>query len=702
MLNVYERRLVLSYLSNLASRLNHHHPEARALARCIAEHGDLLTVADCPERRIEKTLSDYSQGELSADRWQQLREILEGRQAAARRVRADRTALRIRRLGRDMQLSRTDIGILELLLRYHTRPAIESIVDDVFRDSSRRLVRFFKIGSRALPDLLGLSVGSFSARFATHAPLVHSGLVSIDDDGEIKPIDRLKRLVHTPGNAGVDSRSLLFDTGLPGELEWPDFEHVAEDRNHVENLVKGALQARETGVNVLIYGSPGTGKTQFCKTLAGRLKVKLFNIGEVDEWGHEPSRAERLQELRLAQRLLASGHDSILLFDEMEDLLQVPASGSMTNFGRFNRGPLRAGGSKVFLNRLLEQNAVPTLWTSNSARQTCPTVLRRMMFALELRQPSPRVRARIWARQLASHGIEASREEADSMARAYDVTPGVAAGVTAAARLVDGGDIATVHCGVRSLSRLLSGETPPQQAPSKFDPALISADLDPAMLADRLAERGERRVSLCLNGPPGTGKSAYVRYLAERMGLEVVQKRASDLMSMWVGETEQRIAAAFAEARDTRQFLVFDEADSLLADRRFARRTWEVSQVNEMLTWMESHPLPFACTTNFSEHLDPATLRRFDFKIALDYLRLSQAMAAFRTFFGLAPPPGITGLASLTPGDFAVVRRRAEILDKLEDPEALRDMLREECEAKPNRPAAVGFSRSWGASDLPG
>ena len=65
------------------------------------------------------------------------------------------------------------------------------------------------------------------------------------------------------------------------------------------------------------------------------------------------------------------------------------------------------------------------------------------------------------------------------------------------------------------------------------------------------------------------------------MGLEVVQKRASDLMSMWVGGTEQRIAAAFAAARDAEQFLVFDEADSLLADRRFAQRSWEVSQVNE-------------------------------------------------------------------------------------------------------------------------
>ena len=74
------------------------------------------------------------------------------------------------------------------------------------------------------------------------------------------------------------------------------------------------------------------------------------------------------------------------------------------------------------------------------------------------------------------------------------------------------------------------------------------------------------------------------------------------------------------------------------ADRRNAGPSWELSQVNEMLTWMESHPLPFACTTNYAERLDPATLRRFDFKVALDYLSPEQAATAFRLFFRLDPP----------------------------------------------------------------
>ncbi len=326
----------------------------------------------------------------------------------------------------------------------------------------------------------------------------------------------------------------------------------------------------------------------------------------------------------------------------------------------------------------------------NDADEVSPAILRRMMFALELRPPTAAVRARVWARQLDRHDIAASREEVAALAAEFDAAPGVAAGATAAASLA-GGDIAAVRTGVRSLARLLSSDRPPQGAPTRFDPALIRADTDLASLADRLSASEHQRFSLCLQGPPGTGKSAYVRYLAERLGLEILQKRASDLMSMWVGQTEKTIARAFAEARDAGAFLIFDEADSFLADRRLAERSWEVRQVNEMLTWMESHPLPFACTTNFADRLDPATLRRFVFKVTLDYLAPGQAETAFRSYFDLPPPPSLATLAALTPGDFAVVRNKAEILGVLQDPQALAEMLHAECAARPNRPRTIGF-----------
>ena len=696
MLTNYERRLVLSYLTKAVSGLHRESPEAGELTDWVGENADLLALSateieldrEHPRRR-RKARSGLSKGQ-----WRGLRELLaEGGDGAARRVRADRLALRLRSLGREMQLSRTDVAILEIVLRYRSHPVVESLVDAVFEEGRhfRRLTKIFNVRGPALPCFLGISGRTFLARFESDGPLVKTGLVSVDEDGDISVIDRLKRLATAPGNRNVDAHELLLDAAPPGELEWSDFDHIAQARDHVEGLLTGALRAGARGVNVLVHGEPGTGKTEFCRTLARRLGATLYTVGESDDEGDEPTRRERLQELRLAQRLLTGSSRSLLLFDEMEDLLSDAQAFGWMGFMRPRRMAFRPEGSKVFMNRVLEQTPVPTLWTSNSAGETCEAVLRRMMFAVELRQPPSSVRARIWSRQLARHDIESDENDARALAFEYDVTPGVASGVTAAAGLVAGGGLDAVRCGVRSLARVLRKERPPQGVPERFDPALVRADMDLPRLASQLAGRGPAPVSLCLQGPPGTGKSAFVRYLAEQIGLEVVQKRASDLMSKWVGGTEMQIAEAFAEARDAGSFLVFDEADSLLGDRGYAVRSWEVSQVNEMLTWMESHPLPFACTTNFGKHLDPATLRRFVFKVTLDYLSPEQVETALRRFFAVSPPAGLARLTALTPGDFAVVRRKADALGELGKPQHLAEMLRAECDAKPNRPRAIGF-----------
>ena len=693
MLSAYERRLILFYLSNIVPHLRSRDQQAKDLVLWLGENEDqlglpyLLRENDEAQHALERGLRDH---DLPARVWQRVGEASNSALAAARRVRPDRTARRLRHLARATRLSRTDTAILELLLRHRTGSLVALMIDAIGESLHWRRSGF-GLNNPLFPRLLGLSAGAVHRRLAPDAPLITSGLVSIDNDGDLTIIDRLTRLHWVPNEIGVEAQRLLLDKAGPGELFWSDFDHVAGDRDHLARILSGALRSGQKGVNVLIYGPPGTGKTEFCRTLASRLATPLYVVGESDAAGDEPSRRERIQDLRLAQGLLAGDRRSILLFDEMEDLLSGQGEVLAALLGSRRVPERSAEGSKVFMNRILEQTPVPILWTSNAARSTSPVLLRRMTFALELRQPPPKVRERIWARQLKHHGIKASLEDARVLAREFDVTPGVASGVTAAAG-VGGGTVADVRRGVRGLARVLSGDAPPsQRTPDNYDPALIRADLDPVQLADRLAASGARHFSLCLQGPPGTGKSAFIRYLADRLGVEVVQKRASDLMSMWVGGTERNIADAFAEARDAEAFLVFDEADSLLADRRFAERNWEVSQVNEMLTWMENHSFPFACTTNFAERLDPATLRRFTFKIALDYLSPEQARAAFRVYFGTEPPAEIAGLRNLTPGDFPVVRRKAEILGCLGDAKALTAMLRAECEVKAGCPQRIGF-----------
>ena len=730
MLTPYESRLGLTWLANAAERIHHRRPEAAELAEWVsvkverlaaglAGHGcgidaDGLAeiAAECEgvlrrrgdgwqssrsmRRELRAKLGteqmEEGRGVSGRQAWQRLRAALRRASDATQAIGPDATALRLQRLARITRLADTDLQIVEFLLRYQTQPALESLLDDVY---SVGTATFSRCGNRTLKnpaftELLGISPNTLLARCARDAPLVRSGLLAVDDDRDLSVASRLRRLV-SASDEESDPLPLLLGAPAKAELEWQDFDHLGQQRADVEGILRGALDKRAKGVNVLLYGPPGTGKTEFARTLAARLGVALFSVGESDDDGDEPSRSERLADLKLGQSLLRRETGAMLLFDEMDDLL---GEGSSSPFAIFSfLGPRRRSRapSRLFMNRLLEENSTPTLWTVNNAGDIDRAILRRMMFAIELRQPPPPVRQRIWARQLERSGIEASSQDARDLAYEFDATPGVAAGAVAAAALLRDGDLGAVRRGVQSLSRLLDCEKPDQGVPSGFNPAFMQSDEDLEGLADRLCATGKQRFSLCLQGPPGTGKSAWTRYLADRLGLEVTQKRASDLMSMWVGQTEKNIARAFREAADDGFFLVFDEADSLLADRRGAERNWEISQVNEMLTWMERHPLPFACTTNLIEKLDPATLRRFVFKISVGYMDTSRVNAMFRAWFDLTPPAALGSLQVLTPGDFAVARHKAEILGHLDDSDALYALLKAECEVKPNQSRPVGF-----------
>jgi SpoVK/Ycf46/Vps4 family AAA+-type ATPase len=192
-------------------------------------------------------------------------------------------------------------------------------------------------------------------------------------------------------------------------------------------------------------------------------------------------------------------------------------------------------------------------------------------------------------------------------------------------------------------------------------------------------------------------------------------KRASDLMSKYVGETEQQMARMFKEAQREQAVLLLDEADSFLQNRQTAVRNYEVSEVNEMLQGMERFDGIFICTTNLFDRIDEAALRRFSFKLRFLPLTGPQRLRMFATeALGWVPDASITDAAALdseaallveaslaqrldrlellAPGDFAVVKRQALLLGELPSADEFLDQLEREHRAKPD----VKFSKPVG------
>jgi len=668
-------RMAVHCARNLHAAVDRRMPEAGALAEWLGQNAAAfgLCAADIPDEEHRR-----NRKRLSVEDWRKVGSALEAVEAGFTGE-ADAPADRwIAAVADTLGLDPLAARILALALHYKLDKRVERLFDAMSecRGGITRLHR--DAGLIAL--LLGAPIAEIAAALTADAKLLGSDLLRLDRDGELCALGRLVSLIRRDIPPAADFYDQLLGTIEAAPLAWDSFTHLGREAEIAADVLAG----RESGVNILLYGPPGTGKTSFAATLAARVGARLRPVAEADEHGDEPERHERLSGLRLAQRL-AAPDDTLLLFDEAEDLF----------IGRSIAFDEPVTSSRVFIHRLLERMAVPVIWTANDIGVLGPAVLRRMTMCLELKVPNLATRTKLWRQMGETQGVVLQEADAARLARLVPAAPAVASAALRATRLA-GGDAETARLVVEGVARAVRGglPAPEPERDTAYDPELVNAGCDlVALMADLLRSAAPRAVSFLLSGPPGAGKSAWVRHLAGRMGLPLLQKRASDLLNPFVGGTEGNIAGAFAEARDTHAFLVFDEADSLLGERADAVRSWEISQVNEMLTWMESHALPFACTTNLLARLDRASLRRFLVKVRFDWLTPAQARLAFRRFFAAAVPSALDGLRTLTPADFALVSRRAAVRGGEHDPVTLLRLLAAECEGRVGGKLAIGFGR---------
>lgn len=499
--------------------------------------------------------------------------------------------------------------------------------------------------------------------FSSQSRLIGSGLMvppSSYRNGPLELATGLADVLFHHADAATVMQRQYSDHDRPLHHELDDFAHLANVRNTLTGFLQGALEENLPGVNILIHGQPGTGKTQLARALANLLQVTLHEIRSADNRGLPVPATERFSSYRYCQSLLARDTSSLLLFDECDDVL----CGS------------ESAGQKAWINNILEENPRPTLWLCNDPCWFESAFIRRFdliieMPALSLEQRTEMARQAFAGQPVTERWLQKLGEPSDLQA----------AHLATAARVVRAMNCTDAETAESAAEQVLEGlgsalgltlsptcvEGSSSEIP--FDPALANADQN---LGHVLRALGRSRTGrLCLFGPPGTGKSQFARHLAEELKVPLIERRASDLLSAYVGITERNIAATFQEASKCRGVLLIDEADGMLYSRDHSRHQWEVSQVNELLQQMERYQGILIMTTNNTRLIDQAALRRFDLKIRFDYLTPEQSCQFFQRVIG-KPALRLEGEflrrslrdMQLTPGDFSTVVRRFRALDE--------------------------------------
>ena len=357
------------------------------------------------------------------------------------------------------------------------------------------------------------------------------------------------------------------------------------------------------------------------------------------------------------------------------------------------------------MNQILESNSVPTIWVTNRIEQIDPAFRRRFAYHLELKSPPPGAREALVRKTL--EGVTVSDAFVAKLTSRKGLTPAQIRTAVRFAQLAHGDEAgveALVERQLRNADLALGNrahDTGERRTVTTYDLEMLNVEtrFEVPRIVDALRARGHG--SLCFYGAPGTGKTALAEHIARSLERPLLVKQASDLMSKFVGETEQNMAAMFREAESEKAILLLDEADSFLQDRRGAQRTYEVTEVNEMLQGMERFNGVFVCTTNLMDRIDQAALRRFTFKIRFMPLTTAQrermfvveALEGREEAFTPEARTRLARLEQLCPGDFAAVKRQVHILAAHFTPDEFLEQLEAEHRIKPEvrEARSIGF-----------
>ena len=506
-------------------------------------------------------------------------------------------------------------------------------------------------------------------------------------------LDISKRIGYFLDGASGDDLDSLYFRVYKGQSV--PYKKLCNNNPKVEmafNMLKYAQPGQ--GLNIFLYGVEGTGKTELAKAIAKELKRPLVLTNISIDGVHRESKENSTISERMGSILFAAtkyqNKRAILLVDEADVILNFCEKGA--------------------LNFFLEQIRLPIIWISNDIMGIENSTRRRFDYSIKFERLDSDKRLQIWESVISEQGAKKMLppETVKQLASELSITAGgITQAIAGAKHLLEVGcdisaekavrTIAEAQLDLLSLRREYVKRESESHAPNYTLEALnIDCDMNKVMKVinafdSKWKDMQERERPESLNilfyGAPGTGKTELAKHIARSLNRKLVIKRASEILNCFVGGTEQNIREMFREAEEKKAILFLDEADSFLQERGGADHSWEVTQVNELLTQMENFKGIFIAATNFNNNLDSASRRRFALKIKFNYLQPDGIAKVWQAFFPkIECPQDARELKSLTPGDFNAVYGTFRYYDENEiTAESILQALLHEIECKDTR-----------------
>ena len=592
-----------------------------------------------------------------------------------------------------LKLSEDEAKVLQVAFRTQSIKELYAVCNDFFRnDDFTRFDMYSKCSGKSQKEIRML--------LKNDQKLKAYGLIDSDGDMDEDAMDAIYE---------KDMR-LYFTDIVRNEKSVKAYETNSFSVSEEQTDVAVQLLKSKNACNILLYGAPGAGKTEYAKALIKQAGLKMTTYkNELEVSDKDDADAKALS--RLNCYLSLKKEDSVLVVDEAENVLQT------REFSFF--GMSLSSSQKGTVNKMLETSENKCIFIVNYTTEMDESTLRRFTYSIKFQAMPKETLRSIAAEKLKPVNMPAVlKDDILDMCGKYKITGASVDNVVKAISSLDyqKGKEDKVRKDIKSVleanSSLLYGKTKMRDAVKKsYDLSVLNTSVSAAEIIEMLKtaelykkenqnEENSEGVRMLFYGLSGTGKTELARYISTVLGKPLLLKRCSDLLGPYVGQTERLIAEAFEEAESTDSILLFDEADSFFADRAGAKQSWERTQVNEFLTQMEEFSGICICTTNLRKIMDPAMQRRFHIITEFKALNEDGITTLLKSFFGKykfndGQIQELAKFNTVTPGDFGSLKNKMRFIpqEKLNSEYVVNELLKIQDEKRMNGGGAkIGFA----------